>query len=119
MKVIDAIKFILKNRKGKAFVDWSIPQMTIYIVHCIDKNTFFWSENEKHEVTGVCVGHLFDGGYHIDNILSIEHNMPGFIHAIVKNHPHITKITTLRHGRFYKEYPVNQRTLERFMKGTK
>lgn len=120
MKVIDAIKFVLKYRKGKAFIDWSIPQLTMFFVYCIQCGSFFWAQDFDGNITGVLVGHLFDNGFHVDNVLSIKRgNMPGFINAIVKRYPEITKITTLRHGRYYHEYPVNNRMFERFMKGTR
>ena len=118
MTILDVVKFILKHRKQKAFHDWSIPEITIGLHKCIRENTFCHTE-ENGIITGVMIGHINNTRFHVDNILSTKRNMPVFINYIVRTFPQMTHISTTRHGRFYKEYPIDDKTYNKFMKGTK
>lgn len=118
MKIIDAIKFILQYRKNKAFVDWSIPQLTVAIHKCITNNTVCCVE-ENSNIVGIMIGEVDGSSFHIHNILSIRRNMPLFIRFILDNYPNVTNITTIRHMRQFKSYPINEKTINKFMKGTK
>lgn len=113
----DLVMFILRHRKFKAFIDWSIPQMIQCILSCASAGTLAYCA-DKDGVSGIMLGEIKGSRFYIINILSIKRNMPYFVAHIVNNFKQCTHAATIRHGRSYKEYPITQFTTQRFMKGT-
>ena len=119
MTTKDLVKFILANRGGtNAYLDWSIPEIISHLLWCVENGTLCYCAVDGR-VTGVMTGIYRMDSYYVTNILSIERNMPHFISYILRTFPTAKTISTNRHGRFHKSYPLDNRTIERFMKGTK
>jgi len=117
----DVVDFILLNRGDRSFVDWSEPDILWRLQKATAENTLCYCTNEyTGNITGVMIGEIRETNkFYIVNILSTERNMPKFINFIVLNHPYCNCIATMRHGRFYKEYPMTTDMYYKFMKGTK
>ncbi len=125
LQVKDCVKFILQHRRGKAFQDWSIPEIIVRISKGIHDNTFCYC-SENGTITGIMLGELRGSKFHISNMLSTRNHIHDFFTFIANTQPHITHITAIRHGRFNVEFDATGRNYLRFilgslvfMKGTK
>lgn len=52
----DIVDYVLANRRGKAFVDWSREHITDSVINGMKNNTIFYALNTSNEVVGVVVG---------------------------------------------------------------
>ena len=118
MIVKDAYDFIIKHRGTKAFVNWSDYDIVTCIDNCIINGTICYT-TDTTGITGIMVGEVAGDTFHVTNILTTRRVMPIMMSFIVRCFPNVTKVTTVRHGRFHKTYPITEKVFNRLMKGTR
>ena len=74
LTIKDLVEFVIKNRYGKAFKDWSSDSIAIAFRDAIKNNCLVYSLNSNGEINGVLLAERFDDYkvLHINNILTTE-----------------------------------------------
>jgi hypothetical protein len=70
--VLDLVKFILRNRKGKVFRDWSVQCIAEQFNKAFDENLAAYTVNKNGELTGIAIAELNGNVFRIKAILTTE-----------------------------------------------
>lgn len=103
MTGIDLYKFILRNRRGKAFADWSRHDILRRVSIAVNTKECLVYE-EGGQILGMAMGtRLLHGdkvGMHVDQILTTRPGIVGiFFREFLRRFPECEMITGKRHGR--------------------
>jgi len=95
----DIVKFVLANRRGKVFKNWSELEIACHVHRCMKSKTVaIVTADENNDIIGVATALLLNCyTMHIDNILTIKRGLiPFFIRILRINYPEVTKIQGVR-----------------------
>src|SRR5256885_1069863 len=109
LKIKDLVEFVVKNRRGEAFKDWSEDELAINFRDGIDKNCLTFSLDEKEEIDGVLLAEIFPEYkvLHIENFLTTRRGlMNKFLSKYFEWYPG-WELQANRHGHLirYKDTP--------------
>lgn len=71
----ELVNWILLNRRGKAFRDYTPERITSEIMHSIEKNGFEYSTNIAGQFNGVVCGEVIDGEFMVYDVLTTENGV--------------------------------------------
>src|SRR6266516_3688079 len=113
-QVKDLVNFVLKNRKGKAFQEWTADEIALAFSKAFMKNEAAWSINKQGEIDGVIIAHAFPEAkiLYIENILTTSRGViKSFLQLYYKLYPGFS-IEARRRGK-YTSYKNTEKLLKR------
>lgn len=70
--LVDALKFITKNRKGEAFKDWTRSEILNQLEYCSKNKINLVTLNELRDITGIALGYYTTSGIHVLGLLCLD-----------------------------------------------
>jgi hypothetical protein len=106
----DLVEFILRERRGIVFKDWTAEQLVPFLEECLDKKLLFYTTDGDGQLTGiVTLTKERPFRLYIAHALTTKPGEFGrvFFEKLFQFWPHIKYIETDRHGRRH-EYIVRE-----------